>query len=247
MSAIFNKTIDMVEVMWWIINTMELIATVLVALLVILAVALSTLAERKVMGAMQRRIGPKKVGIIGMLQPIADGLKLVLKESVVPLSSTFLLFRLTPYIGFVLALVNWLVLPLDSGLALSELPAAGLLILIAISELSIYSIILSGWSANSKYPLLGSLRSTAQMISYSITLSLIILSVASVLGTINLLHFMMIDHHIILPLLPLAILFAISAVAETNRAPEAPMTADSEPVKSTFSRIRVPPVMGMLS
>lgn len=136
-----------------------------------------TLAERKLMAAMQRRIGPNKVGFLGLLQPLTDGIKLILKETVIPMESSHWLFLGAPFLTFYLALLNWLVLPLDQGLAISELVGGGILVLVAISELGIYGIIYSGWAANSKYPFLGSLRSTAQMISYSVSLSLIILTV----------------------------------------------------------------------
>ena len=135
----------------------------------ILNVAFLTLAERHLMAACQRRIGPNQVGIIGILQPIIDGLKLILKEIVIPLESNSWLFLLTPYVTFGLALLNWVFLPLNQNLYIIESLGGGILILIAISELGIYGIIFSGWSANSKYPFLGAIRSTAQMISYSVT------------------------------------------------------------------------------
>lgn len=207
-----------------------------VIVFILLSVALMTLAERKVMAALQRRIGPKSRGTAGILQPFADGIKLVAKESLVPLESTNWLFLATPFLALGLALVNWLVLPLDRGLALAELVGGGLLVLIAISEMSIYSVILSGWAANSKFPLLGSLRSTAQMISYSLSLSLLMVGVALVKGTIDLLPFL--DSAITplaIPLLPIALLFAICAVAETNRAPFDLPEAESELVAGFFT------------
>ena len=211
---------------------------------ILLSVALMTLAERKVMAAFQRRVGPKKRGTAGILQPFADGIKLVAKESSVPLESTNWLFLATPFLALDLALVSWLVLPLDRGLALGELVGGGVLILIAISEMSLYSVILSGWAANSKFPLVGSLRSTAQMISYSLGLSLAMVSVALVKGTVDLLPFL--DSAAIsnatftplpyaLSLLPIALLFAICAVAETNRAPFDLPEAESELVAGFFT------------
>jgi NADH:ubiquinone oxidoreductase subunit H len=196
-----------------------------------------TLADRKVMGAMQRRLGPNKVGYLGILQPFIDGIKLILKETILPLHSNILLFLGAPFLGFYLALLNWLILPLDQDLVLSELLGGGILIIIAISELNIYSILFSGWSANSKYPFLGSLRSTAQMISYSVSLSLIILTVALSLGSINLLDFLYAQRPISLffVLFPMAILFMISAIAETNRAPFDLPEAESELVAGFFT------------
>lgn len=206
---------------------------------ILLSVALMTLAERKVMAALQRRVGPKKRGVVGVLQPFADGIKLVAKESLVPLESTNWLFLATPFLALFLALVTWLVLPFDRGLALAELVGGGLLIFIAISEMSIYSVILSGWAANSKFPLLGSLRSTAQMISYSLSLSLLIVCAAVVKGTIDMLPYL--DNansnapFLAIPLLPVAILFIICSVAETNRAPFDLPEAESELVAGFFT------------
>jgi NADH:ubiquinone oxidoreductase subunit H len=135
----------------------------------IINVAFLTLAERHLLAACQRRIGPNQVGIIGILQPIFDGLKLILKEILIPLESNQFLFLLTPYFTFGLALLNWVFLPLNypSGYLIEN--STGILILLAISELGIYGIIFSGWSANSKYPFIGAIRSAAQMISYSIS------------------------------------------------------------------------------
>jgi len=116
------------------------------------------------MGSMQRRIGPNKVGYLGVLQPFSDAFKLIFKETIIPLESSHWLFLGAPFLTLYLALLNWLVLPLGYGLAVSELVGGGLLIIIAISELSIYGVIYSGWSANSKYPMIGAIRSTAQMI-----------------------------------------------------------------------------------
>ena len=214
-----------------------MIACLILILGVILTVALMTLADRKTMGSMQRRIGPNKVGYLGILQPFADGIKLIFKETVLPLHSSIWIFLGAPFIGFYLALLNWLVLPLDQGLAISELIGGGILVLIAISELNIYSVLFSGWSANSKYPFLGSLRSTAQMISYSVSLSLIILTVVLSFGTVNLLDILQAQSPIasFFALFPMAILFLISAIAETNRAPFDLPEAESELVGGFFT------------
>jgi NADH:ubiquinone oxidoreductase subunit H len=141
---------------------------IIIILGIVLSVAFITLLERKVMGHMQRRIGPNKVGYLGILQPITDGIKLILKESVLSITSNHYLFLIAPFLTFYLSLANWLILPLGEDIFISEIPG-GILILIAITELGIFGILYAGWSANSKYPLLGSIRSTAQMISYSIS------------------------------------------------------------------------------
>lgn len=198
-----------------------MISSLIVTVGVILTVAQMTQAERKVMGAMQRRIGPNKVGYLGVLQAFADAFKLIFKETIIPLESSHWLFLGAPFLTLYLALQNWLVLPLDYGLAVSELLGGGLLIIVAISELSIYGIIYSGWSANSKYPFLGALRSTAQLISYSVSLSLIMLAVIFTQGTVNQLDILGNQESIgvFWALFPMAILFMISSVAETNRPP----------------------------
>lgn len=197
---------------------------------VIINVALMTLSERKIMGSMQRRIGPNVVGILGFLQPFADGFKLIFKETIIPSSSNNLLFLFAPYLFFYLALLNWLVIPLGEGIFITELIGGGILIIIAISELSIYGVLFSGWSSNSKYSLLGSLRSTAQMISYSINFSIILLII---LITLNEIHMMEIFERqtaikLVYPLLPFAFLFILSAVFEANRAPADLPEAESE-------------------
>jgi len=210
----------------------------IVLILTLISIAIFTVTERKVMAAMQRRNGPKKIGIFGQLQPFADGLKLILKESIIPIESSHLLFNLMPLLALILPLIAWIILPLTQGIAISELVGGGLLILIALSELSIYAVILSGWASNSKYSLLGSLRSTAQMISYSVSLSILLLIAAMSISSINLLYFL--DYKVasislILPLLPFALLFIFSAIAETNRAPFDLPEAESELVAGFFT------------
>ena len=186
------------------------------------------------MGGIQRRIGPNQVGYLGLLQPLTDGIKLLLKESIFPLHSSKSLFLIAPFLSFYLALSSWLFLPLDSDLFYSDLPSSGILILIAITELSIFGVLYAGWTANSKYPFFGAIRSTAQMISYSLALSSIYLLVSFVLADISLPSFML-DHNRYLFLLPLTFLFFISALAETNRAPFDLPEAESELVAGFFT------------
>lgn len=181
---------------------------------------------------MQRRIGPNKVGYQGIQQPFADGIKQILKETIQPQSSNHWQFMGAPFFTFFQAQLNWLVLPQDFGIAQSEVMGGGILIIIAISEQGIYGIQYSGWASNSKYPFLGSLRSTAQMISYSVSQSQIFLCVIFTQGTVNLLEIICAQRVMSLfyALLPISILFLISAIAETNRAPMDLPEAESEQV-----------------
>lgn len=201
----------------------------IVALLIVLAVAYMTLAERKLMGAIQRRVGPNSVGFLGLLQPLFDGVKLILKETVLPLESNHWIFVLAPFLTFYLALLNWLVIPLGKGLVLMDLDAS-LLYLLAISSLGVYGIIYTGWAANSKWTLLGSLRSTAQMVSYEVSMSLIVLTVVYISSSINLVEIAYLQSALMFfwPLWPIAIIAFIAALAETNRAPMDLPEAESE-------------------
>ncbi len=202
----------------------------IVLLGVILSVAFITQAERKVMGAMQRRIGPNKVGYLGIFQPFADGIKQILKETILPLASNHWQFQGAPFQTFYLAQLNWQVQPQDYGLAQSEIMGGGIQVIIAISEQGIYGILYSGWASNSKYPFLGSQRSTSQMISYSVSQSLIFQCVIFTQGTVNLLEIISAQRSISVfyALFPIAILFMISAIAEVNRAPMDLPEAESE-------------------
>lgn len=186
----------------------------------LIAIAYMTLAERKVMAAMQRRKGPDIIGIFGFLQPIADGLKLFIKESVLPSSANLLIFILSPILTFLLALFSWSVLPLTEGSVFSDLNV-GVLYILSISSLGVYGIIIAGWSSNSKYAFLGALRSAAQMVSYEVSIGLILITILICSGSLNLTEIVLSQQTIwyIVPLFPVFIMFYISILAETNRAP----------------------------
>ena len=191
---------------------------IIVPLLV--AVAYLTLAERKVMASMQRRKGPNVVGFFGILQPLADGLKLLIKEPVLPSSANTVVFLAAPVLTFLLALIAWAVIPFGEGLVLCDLDV-GMLYIFAISSLGVYGVIMAGWASNSKYAFLGALRSTAQMVSYEVSLGLIIITVLLCVGSLNLSAIVMAQEDVWfgVPLFPLLLMFFISCLAETNRAP----------------------------
>nr|YP_004222741.1 NADH dehydrogenase subunit 1 [Glaucocystis nostochinearum]ADW83113.1 NADH dehydrogenase subunit 1 [Glaucocystis nostochinearum] len=186
----------------------------------LIGVAYLTLAERKVMASMQQRKGPNIVGIFGLLQPLADGLKLLTKETILPNSANTFIFILAPILTFVLSLMGWAVIPFDWNVMFSNLNV-GILYLLAISSLGVYGIIMSGWSSNSKYAFLGGLRSAAQMISYEISIGLIIVTIVLCVGSLNLnkIIFAQKDIWFFIPHFPIFIIFFISVLAETNRAP----------------------------
>lgn len=191
---------------------------IIVPLLV--AVAYLTLLERKVMAGMQQRRGPNVVGLFGLLQPLADGLKLLIKETILPSSANTIIFILAPIITFLLALVTWSVIPFAADMVLIDLNV-GILFVFAISSLGVYGIIAAGWSSNSKYSFLGALRSAAQMVSYEVSIGLIIMCVLLCAGSLNLSEIVYAQKEVwyCIPLFPLFIMFFISGLAETNRAP----------------------------
>lgn len=186
----------------------------------LLSVAYFTLAERKIMGSIQRRRGPNVVGVYGLLQPLADGFKLLVKETILPSSSNKFIFLLAPVLTFLLSLMGWAVIPYNSTGVLADINV-GILYIFAISALSVYGIIMAGWASNSKYAFLGALRSAAQMVSYEVSIGFIIISVVLCTGSFNISDIIESQRRVwyIFPLFPMFIMFFISALAETNRHP----------------------------
>lgn len=187
---------------------------------VLVSVAYFTLAERKIMATIQRRKGPNVIGFLGLLQPLSDGLKLFVKETIFPSNSNVVIFLFSPIFTFILSLVSWSVIPFSEKTVLADINS-GILYLFVISSLNVYGIIMAGWSSNSKYPFLGALRSSAQMISYEISIGFIILNVIICSGSFNLSSIVYSQQHVwyFFPLFPMFIVFCVSILAETNRHP----------------------------
>lgn len=203
----------------WII--FEIIKFLIIAIPVLISVAYLTLAERKIIGYTQTRKGPNVVGIYGLLQPLADGVKLFSKEMVIPNHVSIVLYFFAPILALTLAIAVWGLMPLNQKSVISDLNL-GILLIFALSSIGVYAILMSGWSSNSKYAFLGSLRAAAQMISYEVSIGLIIISVILCSGSLNLLNIIHTQEQsiwFVVPLLPAAIMFFISCLAETNRAP----------------------------
>jgi len=201
--------------------TLAIILKILsIVLPLLISVAYFTLAERKIMGAMQRRKGPNVVGTFGLLQPLADGFKLLIKETVIPSNANTVVFILAPIITFLLSLLGWAVIPFGEDKVLADLNV-GIMYLFAISSLGVYGVITSGWSSNSKYAFLGALRSAAQMVSYEVSIGVIIITVLLCVGSLNLSEIVLAQQSMwfCIPLFPMFIMFFISALAETNRHP----------------------------
>jgi NADH-quinone oxidoreductase subunit H len=191
-----------------------------IVLPLLISVAYFTLAERKIMASMQRRKGPNVIGTFGLLQPLADGFKLLIKETVIPSNANTVVFILAPIITFLLSLLGWAVIPFGEGLVLADLNVC-IMYLFAVSSLGVYGIITAGWSSNSKYAFLGALRSAAQMVSYEVSLGVIIITVLLCVGSLNLSDIIIAQQSVwfCIPLAPMFIMFFISALAETNRHP----------------------------
>ena len=199
------------------------------------AVAYLTYAERKVIAAMQLRKGPNVVGPFGLLQPIADGIKLLFKETILPAGANRVVFIMAPMLTFILSLIAWAVIPFDYGLVLADINV-GILYLFAISSLGVYGVIMAGWASNSKYPFLGALRSAAQMVSYEVSMGFVIITVLLWVGSLNLTDIVMAqkDLWFAIPLLPMFVIFFISTLAETNRSPFDLPEGESELVAGFF-------------
>ncbi len=213
---------------------------ILVPLLV--GVAYLTYAERKVLAAIQMRIGPNVVGPFGLLQPFADALKMLTKETIIPSGANRGLFLFAPILTFMLAMIAWAVIPVNAGWAIADINV-GVLYLFAISSLGVYGVIIAGWASNSKYAFMGAMRSAAQMVSYEVSMGFVIVTVLICVGSLNLTDVVQAQSHYwfgfipawyVIPLFPMAVVFFISALAETNRSPFDLPEGDSEIVAGFF-------------
>ncbi|MBF0460186.1 MAG: NADH-quinone oxidoreductase subunit NuoH [Magnetococcales bacterium] len=213
-----------------------LIKIILLVTPVMIGVSYYTLAERKVIGAMQVRLGPNRVGFFGILQPFADALKLITKETMIPQGAKKTVFFLAPALTLIPALLMWAVVPFSPELILADVNV-GILYVLAISSLGVYGVLLSGWSSNSRYAFLGSMRSASQMISYEVALGFSLIPVILLSGSLSLKDIVASQQHLwnVIPLLPPFLLYFISAVAETNRSPFDLPEAEAELVAGYFT------------
>src|SRR5210317_938593 len=219
----------LIDLAWIVVKILAVVGPLLIA------VAYLTLAERRVIGFMQLRRGPNVVGPFGMLQPFADALKLMAKETILPAGADKVVFMIAPMLTFILSLVAWAVIPFDEGLVIADINV-GILYLFAISSLGVYGVIMAGWASNSKYAFLGALRSAAQMVSYEVSMGLVIINVLLCAGSLNLSDIVEAQRGMwfALPLLPMFVVFFISTLAETNRAPFDLPEGESELVAGYF-------------
>jgi NADH-quinone oxidoreductase subunit H len=220
----------------YVVNVARILAQILMVIgPLLIAVAYLTLAERRVIGFMQLRKGPNVVGPFGLFQPFADALKLMAKETILPAGANKIVFLFAPMLTFILAIVAWAVIPFGEGLVIADINV-GILYLFAISSLGVYGVIMAGWASNSKYAFLGALRSAAQMVSYEVSMGLVIINVLLCVGSLNLSAIVEAQREIwfALPLLPMFVVFFISTLAETNRAPFDLPEGESELVAGYF-------------
>ena len=201
----------------------------------LIAVAYLTYFERKVIASIQLRKGPNVVGPFGLFQPLADGAKLFIKETILPAGANKILFAMAPMLTFILSLIAWAVIPFDVGMVLSDINV-GILYLFAISSLGVYGVIMAGWASNSKYAFLGALRSAAQMVSYEVSIGFVIITVLLCVGSLNLSAIVEAQKTIwfAIPLLPMFVIFFVSALSETNRPPFDLPEGESELVAGYF-------------
>ena len=220
----------------WVFELAMIIGKILLVVVpLLIAVAYLTLAERRIIGFIQLRKGPNVVGPFGMFQPFADALKLMAKETILPAGADKVVFMIAPMLTFVLAVVAWAVIPFGAGLVIADINV-GILYLFAISSLGVYGVIMAGWASNSKYAFLGALRSAAQMVSYEVSMGLVIITVLLCVGSLNLSAIVEAQRGLwfALPLFPMFIVFFISTLAETNRAPFDLPEGESELVAGYF-------------
>ncbi|MGI4945117.1 MAG: NADH-quinone oxidoreductase subunit NuoH [Janthinobacterium lividum] len=202
------------------ITVLTVVQTLAMLVPVLVSVAYLTLAERKVMAAMQMRKGPNVVGPFGLMQPFADAVKMLMKETIIPTGANRVLFIVAPLLTMTLAMIAWAVIPVNDGWAIANINV-GILYLFAVSSLGVYGIVIAGWASNSKYAFLGALRSAAQMVSYEVSMGLVIVTVLLCAGSLNLTAIVHAQERIwfFIPLFPMFVVFFISILAETNRAP----------------------------